>query len=270
MDEIGLYYYVARFYDPVIAHFTQADSIVPQPGMSVAYDRYAYGLNNPSRYTDPTGHYVCEDLSYCNPRRTKYERNRSYQEAKRKWEALPDPALLQTGANFPAKPDGYSQEEWALRVKKKTNKLYEEYRKALFLSGNDFYIDSKGKIDDIALVSLVISGEFGYLKLAKPGSYNDHLGALSKQLHYNSYVTYGPPICPGGSCPSQKAQLIWLQAFEAWRDERYIITAFGPKSRSDPSSRWTAFIVDATKIIEAPFGDYNSFGVDENGEAVLQ
>ena len=39
MDEIGLYYYVARFYDPYLNHFIQADTIVPQPGMSVAYDR---------------------------------------------------------------------------------------------------------------------------------------------------------------------------------------------------------------------------------------
>jgi hypothetical protein len=33
-----------------------ADTIIPQPGNPMAWDRYSYGLNNPLRYTDPTGH----------------------------------------------------------------------------------------------------------------------------------------------------------------------------------------------------------------------
>jgi len=227
--------------------------------------------NNPINYTDPTGHYLCGDhLSYCDPRRTTFDPNRAYQEAKRNWEALPDPDLLETGVNFPIKPDGYTQEEWGSLKKEQTNKYYEEYRKALFISGFDFYIDPKGRIADVAMVSLVISGEFGVLKSTDPGSYNDHLGALSKQLHNNSYVTYGPPICPGGSCPSQKAQLVWLQAFHAWRVKDNIRIAFIPNSPSGYSFRWTAFTVDATKIIGAPFGSYNSFGVDESGEVILK
>jgi hypothetical protein len=39
----------------------QADSIVPD-GVQ-GYDRYAYGLNNPSRYRDPSGHKACEEIS---------------------------------------------------------------------------------------------------------------------------------------------------------------------------------------------------------------
>ena len=54
--EIGLYYYGARWYDTVSAHFVQADTIVPSPGNPMAWDRYAYVLNNPLKYTDPTGH----------------------------------------------------------------------------------------------------------------------------------------------------------------------------------------------------------------------
>ncbi len=54
--ELGLYYYGARFYDPTLGRFIQADTIVPQPGNPMAWDRYAYGFNNPSRYTDPSGH----------------------------------------------------------------------------------------------------------------------------------------------------------------------------------------------------------------------
>ncbi len=54
--EVGLYYYVARFYDPVTMHFTQADTIMPNATNSASYDRYAYVLNNPVRFSDPTGH----------------------------------------------------------------------------------------------------------------------------------------------------------------------------------------------------------------------
>ena len=54
--DIGLYYYVARFYDPVIAHFVQADTIVPGAGNPSAYDRYSYVINNPILFIDPTGH----------------------------------------------------------------------------------------------------------------------------------------------------------------------------------------------------------------------
>ncbi len=47
-------YYNARWYDPALGRFAQADSIVP-PGVQ-GLDRYAYVNNNPMRYTDPTGH----------------------------------------------------------------------------------------------------------------------------------------------------------------------------------------------------------------------
>lgn len=54
--EIGLDFYVSRFYDPVTGHFIQADTIVPEAGSSKAYDRYGYVNNNPVRYNDPSGH----------------------------------------------------------------------------------------------------------------------------------------------------------------------------------------------------------------------
>ena len=54
----GLYYYGARWYDPLIGRFMQADSIVPQPGNPQALNRYAYAANNPVRYRDPSGHWV--------------------------------------------------------------------------------------------------------------------------------------------------------------------------------------------------------------------
>ena len=56
-------YYNARWYDPALGRFAQADSIVP-PGVQ-GLDRYAYVNNNPMRYTDPTGHMCREDGKGC-------------------------------------------------------------------------------------------------------------------------------------------------------------------------------------------------------------
>jgi RHS repeat-associated protein len=53
---LGLYFYQARWYDAVIGRFLSPDTIVPAPGDPQSLNRYAYVLNNPLRYTDPTGH----------------------------------------------------------------------------------------------------------------------------------------------------------------------------------------------------------------------
>jgi len=51
-----LYDYGARFYDPALGRFISADTVVPGAGNPQALNRYAYVLNNPLKYTDPTGH----------------------------------------------------------------------------------------------------------------------------------------------------------------------------------------------------------------------
>ncbi len=53
---IGLYFYGARYYDPVLGRFVQADTVVPEPGNPGSLNRYSYVLNNPLKYSDPTGH----------------------------------------------------------------------------------------------------------------------------------------------------------------------------------------------------------------------
>jgi RHS repeat-associated protein len=62
--ELGLDYYVARWYDPVLSHFTSADTIIPEPGKASAWDRYSYVVNNPIRLFDPSGH---RDAGACGP-----------------------------------------------------------------------------------------------------------------------------------------------------------------------------------------------------------
>ena len=52
---LGLYFYNARWYDSKLGRFIQADTIIPEPGNPMAWDRYAYTINNPVNYIDPTG-----------------------------------------------------------------------------------------------------------------------------------------------------------------------------------------------------------------------
>jgi len=55
--EIGLYFYNARYYDPVLGRFTQADTIVPNPANPQTLNRYTYVGNNPIIMVDRDGHF---------------------------------------------------------------------------------------------------------------------------------------------------------------------------------------------------------------------
>ena len=60
-DETGLYYYNARYFDPELGRFVQADTEISDLSNPQSYNRYSYVLNNPLRYTDPTGHNIFSD-----------------------------------------------------------------------------------------------------------------------------------------------------------------------------------------------------------------
>jgi RHS repeat-associated protein len=62
-EGFGLMFFNARWLDPQLGRFAQADSIVP--GGVQGLDRYAYVNNNPLRYTDPTGHMCREGSKEC-------------------------------------------------------------------------------------------------------------------------------------------------------------------------------------------------------------
>jgi RHS repeat-associated protein len=57
---IGLYQMGARWYDPALGRWIQADTIVPNPTNPQDLNRYTYVRNNPLRYTDPSGHWIFE------------------------------------------------------------------------------------------------------------------------------------------------------------------------------------------------------------------
>jgi RHS repeat-associated protein len=54
-DGTGLYYYNARYYDPTIGRFISPDTIIQSMANPQCFNRYSYCLNNPLKYTDPSG-----------------------------------------------------------------------------------------------------------------------------------------------------------------------------------------------------------------------
>jgi RHS repeat-associated protein len=57
-NSTGLMYYRARYYAQGLGRFISADTLVPDGTNPQQFNRYAYGLNNPVKYTDPTGHCI--------------------------------------------------------------------------------------------------------------------------------------------------------------------------------------------------------------------
>ena len=57
----SLYDYNARFYSPALGRFLSADTLVPDGKNPQAWNRYAYVVNSPLKYNDPTGHcfFIC-------------------------------------------------------------------------------------------------------------------------------------------------------------------------------------------------------------------
>ena len=54
--DTDLYYYNARYYDSTLGRFLQADSLIANVFQPQTINPYAYVLNNPLKYIDPSGH----------------------------------------------------------------------------------------------------------------------------------------------------------------------------------------------------------------------
>lgn len=58
-DEVGLINMNARVYDPYLGRFLSADPVLPDASDMQQFNRYSYVINNPLKYTDPTGNSFC-------------------------------------------------------------------------------------------------------------------------------------------------------------------------------------------------------------------
>ena len=63
LSEVSLIHMNGRLYDPVLRSFLMPDNFIQQPENTQNYNRYAYVLNNPLMYTDPSGELFGSDLA---------------------------------------------------------------------------------------------------------------------------------------------------------------------------------------------------------------
>ena len=93
-DDFGLLFFNARWVDPELGRFAQADTLVPDAYNPQDYDRYSYTRNNPLRYVDPSGHdpKCGPDGIWCDD-----DSNNDYDYPYMIGSYMPDPALTPDG-----------------------------------------------------------------------------------------------------------------------------------------------------------------------------
>ncbi|MBL7901699.1 MAG: hypothetical protein JNK73_06865 [Bacteroidia bacterium] len=58
LDEVSLINMNGRVYDQVLGRFIQPDAFIQDPQVIANFNRYAYCLNNPLKYSDPSGNWI--------------------------------------------------------------------------------------------------------------------------------------------------------------------------------------------------------------------
>jgi RHS repeat-associated protein len=58
LGDMGLMDYDARFYSQSLGRFIQPDTLIPSVSIPQTWNRYSYTQNNPTRFVDPSGHFI--------------------------------------------------------------------------------------------------------------------------------------------------------------------------------------------------------------------
>ncbi|WP_347066707.1 RHS repeat-associated core domain-containing protein [Flavobacterium sp. WV_118_3] len=64
LQSVGLINMNGRLYDPKLHRFLSPDTYIQDPYNTQNYNRYGYCLNNPTKYTDPTGEFWWQAIGY--------------------------------------------------------------------------------------------------------------------------------------------------------------------------------------------------------------
>jgi RHS repeat-associated protein len=181
--KLGIYDYRARYYDPYINRFISADTIVPDPANPQSLNRYSYVLNNPLRFTDPTGHYCYDPSSGAD---------------------LMGTCVREDGTTYympPVRPDGISPDTWAVYMR-----LWSQ-----LTDQNSSHLLPDGRLNDRYLIAILIDIEIKDARAVEPSGrvYRAALEAISYQYH---------GWACSGACSSLQSQLKWMDAMHNWRE----------------------------------------------------
>ncbi|PKQ45187.1 RHS repeat-associated core domain-containing protein [Confluentibacter flavum] len=115
LQSVGLIHMNGRLYDPKLHRFLQTDNYVQDPGNTQNYNRYGYVLNNPLKYTDPSGWLTEAEKA----QRDEEERiKRDYGQGYAQW----------YGQQLAAGADGLTNQQWAnLGGAGITSQMYNSY-----------------------------------------------------------------------------------------------------------------------------------------------
>jgi hypothetical protein len=185
----------------MLGRFLQADTIVPNPGDPVSWDRYAYVRNSPLVYNDPTGHNLNCGMqgSAAAPEDCA--------------EADPDgDGSIPLFSSWPEDKDIPNPEDRSDYINL-AREYYEKMRMYLYNNFRWKYLSNDGKINDIVLMAMIIFGEFGGFKYSASTVFNEAKEALSNQ--YDSTNTSANIQCGGDGCTLAE-QLGWLSDVESW------------------------------------------------------
>jgi RHS repeat-associated protein len=231
MDDIGLMYYGARWYDPQLGRWNQPDTLIPQSQGTQAWDRMAYVNNDAVNHTDPSGRTAYSDDGICIGDCTPSEPQLDLNDVK-------DPEGRDKPRSDEKKkyPEGYIKPAW------------ENYQKIwwwLMYHGFNWAIDPHtGKIRDFVVMAFIIFGEFHNYKNDGVDEYRN-----SSMATYNAALGANIQCASGGDGCTLAEQIGWLSDVPSW----YGGNDF--RNLKAGATNWQDYLGDARKAMD---------GIDSN------